>query len=666
MIGCFSSWRRVKDLLNGLHWSLVGIFVLNAIVESFPLTAFESWLQHEIHVSPSSQSTFYATIFIPWSLKPLYAWISESFPIHGRRRKPYIMISGFLSATTYILVAFVVQTQTEALAVTLARTAANACTEIMADLMMLDYIGKNNANVGHIQSAISAVRSVASVLVLILTIPMYPCTDDMRAKLSAQTVLAATSVFPLAIILCAVFLPEPFYQSNHHSRSSAFLEEQSHNTRSFNVQDNTEVNTDDKFQSNALTTHMCDGSCDGNCSPVVGNTTGHCDSKSLSDKSLNSTGGFVEIETLCNFEKNGFIRNVDLDSKIGVTSVCSESEPLLRQTHRSYRSQCESTACLPNNGRASSTSDELDEASHLVHANTTVSSGRQLLQSREFPLFQLIIPAVLLLLTWGALRNLMHRKVWLYMLAGVLAVDISIVAAIALHVIRKPSTRVFRGISHVWPALVLFLLYATPTSSTQITSWYYNIWAQRPCYTQIINFVASLSRLIGSVFFFYFFGRFSGKRLLVLLILSLIIGNVLQLLYVPLVEDYISTSDIVRLIYACFCTLITSIAGQITIISILTVATRASPDPSHHQGGLVYAIALSFLDFGDSVSGWITTPIADALHITLSSYHGLPWLIYIDVITSVVVAPCTMLLTLSKPLNKPIETPSTSDPSFAQ
>jgi len=37
---------------------------------------------------------------IPWMIKPLYGWVSDTFPLWGYRRKSYMIASGLLSATT--------------------------------------------------------------------------------------------------------------------------------------------------------------------------------------------------------------------------------------------------------------------------------------------------------------------------------------------------------------------------------------------------------------------------------------------------------------------------------------------------------------------------------------------------------------------------------------
>jgi hypothetical protein len=35
---------------------------------------------------------------IPWTVKPIYGFITDSFPIRGMRRRPYLIISGLLGA----------------------------------------------------------------------------------------------------------------------------------------------------------------------------------------------------------------------------------------------------------------------------------------------------------------------------------------------------------------------------------------------------------------------------------------------------------------------------------------------------------------------------------------------------------------------------------------
>eukprot|EP00043_Microstomoeca_roanoka_P004666 m.51116 g.51116 ORF g.51116 m.51116 type:complete len:619 (-) comp12594_c0_seq2:255-2111(-) len=590
------AFTRFFKRLNGLHWSLILIYILNGVLEAFPMTAFQAWLQQDIGMSPSAQSTFYATIFIPWSLKPLYAWLSEKLPIRGRRRKPYIIISSLLSAATYLMVAYLVNTQTGALGITMLRTASNACTELIADLATLDYIGQDASNAGHIQAAVTALRAVASIIALLLGMPMYPCTRDGTPTVSYRTVLAASAAFPLATCLCAFFLPER--QLSKH-----------------------------KDTVNKRKTQL-------NPAQIA--------AASLSSPISNEEGRHEDVGNIQGSTHQD-LAHQDYDEQEDSQEI-QETQPLLlgnQATSTQEQEEEEEYDVLEEVEQEEKTSSRQGRAQR--HGN---SCGRSCAES--FPVFQLTIPAVLLLVTWSALKDLMTRTHWLYLLAGVLGFNVLVAGLVGWALTQRPSAPLFRGLQGIWPALVLFIVYATPSSATQITSWYYSIWATRPCYPQTINIMSSISRVCASGIFFTSFATAHGRRLVLISVFASIIAAALQLLYIPLVDGTFTTHAFPRLGYAIACTLLTGIAGQVAMIAFLTVATRACPDPIKEKGGLIYAILLSLLDFGDSVSGWITAPIASALHITFTNYSGLDKLVYIDAGTSIAAVPFMLLLLFSR------------------
>jgi hypothetical protein len=48
---------------------------------------------------PTGQAdTWKALAHIPWMIKPLYGFFTDTFPIMGRRRRPYIIICGLTGA----------------------------------------------------------------------------------------------------------------------------------------------------------------------------------------------------------------------------------------------------------------------------------------------------------------------------------------------------------------------------------------------------------------------------------------------------------------------------------------------------------------------------------------------------------------------------------------
>ncbi|GFP84044.1 folate-biopterin transporter 1 chloroplastic, partial [Phtheirospermum japonicum] len=48
---------------------------------------------------------------LPWLVKPLYGFISDSFPLCGYRRRSYLVLSGLLGAFSWTLMATFVETK---------------------------------------------------------------------------------------------------------------------------------------------------------------------------------------------------------------------------------------------------------------------------------------------------------------------------------------------------------------------------------------------------------------------------------------------------------------------------------------------------------------------------------------------------------------------------
>ena len=60
-----------------------------------------------MRLDPSSIQGLLSTAALPWSLKPLYGLVSDSFPINGRHHKPYLLVASFLGVFAWCALAFV-------------------------------------------------------------------------------------------------------------------------------------------------------------------------------------------------------------------------------------------------------------------------------------------------------------------------------------------------------------------------------------------------------------------------------------------------------------------------------------------------------------------------------------------------------------------------------
>ena len=70
-----------------------------------------------------------------------------------------------------------------------------------------------------------------------------------------------------------------------------------------------------------------------------------------------------------------------------------------------------------------------------------------------------------------------------------------------------------------------------------------------------------------------------------------------------------------------------SFFGILSMVMLLTLVTRSCA--SNTLAGVQYASFLSILDFGDTVSGLATTPIASALGVRYGDFEPLSGMLYI-------------------------------------
>ena len=62
------------------------------------------YLKETLHLPPSTVMYLGSLIIAPWMIKPVYGWISDTFPLFGCRRKSYMMVSGLLCTGTALFI----------------------------------------------------------------------------------------------------------------------------------------------------------------------------------------------------------------------------------------------------------------------------------------------------------------------------------------------------------------------------------------------------------------------------------------------------------------------------------------------------------------------------------------------------------------------------------
>ena len=88
------------------HLPLLSFYFLLGFCFQFPSVAMRYWMMNDVQVSPAQMSAMMGVATIPWCLKPFYGFISDSYPIQGFRRRPYMIMMSFLSSFMWIMLPF--------------------------------------------------------------------------------------------------------------------------------------------------------------------------------------------------------------------------------------------------------------------------------------------------------------------------------------------------------------------------------------------------------------------------------------------------------------------------------------------------------------------------------------------------------------------------------
>lgn len=60
-------------------------------------------LKDELHLGPAEMSALSGLFVIPWTVKPIYGFLSDAFPLFGYRRRSYLILAGLVGCLSYTL-----------------------------------------------------------------------------------------------------------------------------------------------------------------------------------------------------------------------------------------------------------------------------------------------------------------------------------------------------------------------------------------------------------------------------------------------------------------------------------------------------------------------------------------------------------------------------------
>src|ERR671923_364951 len=159
-------------------------------------------LKETLGLSPAQVGTFGGIILVPWLIKPIYGLISDAFPLFGRRRKSYFLLTSALATLSGIALWLYREPTYWSLAIGLFVVGLGiAFTDVLTDAMMVEN-GKPLGLTGTFQSVQWTAINISVLLVGIIGGHLAE-----HRNLRAAFLIAACFPF-IALVMGATFIHE--------------------------------------------------------------------------------------------------------------------------------------------------------------------------------------------------------------------------------------------------------------------------------------------------------------------------------------------------------------------------------------------------------------------------------------------------------------------------
>ncbi|XP_043691126.1 folate-biopterin transporter 1, chloroplastic-like [Telopea speciosissima] len=145
-VKCFGVDLSPDNIAVAMVYFVQGVLGLSRLAVSF-------YLKDDLHLDPAETAVISGFSALPWLIKPLYGFISDSFPLFGYRRRSYLVLSGLLGAFSWFLMATFVDSKYDAAFCILLGSLSVAFSDVVVDSMVVERArGESQSTSGSLQS----------------------------------------------------------------------------------------------------------------------------------------------------------------------------------------------------------------------------------------------------------------------------------------------------------------------------------------------------------------------------------------------------------------------------------------------------------------------------------------------------------------------------------
>ncbi|KAK9146634.1 hypothetical protein Sjap_006537 [Stephania japonica] len=143
---CFGVELSPDNVAVAMVYFVQGVLGLSRLAVSF-------YLKDDLHLDPAETAVVSGVSALPWLIKPLYGFISDSIPLFGYRRRSYLVLSGLLGAFSWALMATFADSKYTAAFCILLGSLSVAFSDVVVDSMVVERArGESQSTSGSLQS----------------------------------------------------------------------------------------------------------------------------------------------------------------------------------------------------------------------------------------------------------------------------------------------------------------------------------------------------------------------------------------------------------------------------------------------------------------------------------------------------------------------------------
>lgn len=171
--------------------------------------AVSFFLKDRLGLSPAEVASLVGISMLPWTIKPLYGMISDSFPIAGYRRRPYLVLSSLIGSIAWLCMAMVVKTPLAAtIAIGLASLSV-ACSDAITDALVVQRARlESEGDAGSLQSFSWAAVSIGAISSAYFS-------GFILERWGTQVVFEITAALPVLVAIAAFAISDRAVKSEH-------------------------------------------------------------------------------------------------------------------------------------------------------------------------------------------------------------------------------------------------------------------------------------------------------------------------------------------------------------------------------------------------------------------------------------------------------------------